>query len=72
MLTLDPVDSLDVHVLVDNTTDNLSSVPALQPIEPVHHTGKPALLYATVEVRALPRPRTLLSGGLPPLLDLAS
>ncbi len=28
MLTLDPVDSLDVHILVDNVTDNLSSVPA--------------------------------------------
>jgi 7,8-dihydropterin-6-yl-methyl-4-(beta-D-ribofuranosyl)aminobenzene 5'-phosphate synthase len=28
MLTLDPVDSLDVHVLVDNATDNLSSVPS--------------------------------------------
>jgi 7,8-dihydropterin-6-yl-methyl-4-(beta-D-ribofuranosyl)aminobenzene 5'-phosphate synthase len=28
MLTLDPVDSLDVHILVDNVTDNLSSVPS--------------------------------------------
>jgi 7,8-dihydropterin-6-yl-methyl-4-(beta-D-ribofuranosyl)aminobenzene 5'-phosphate synthase len=28
MLTLDPVDSVDVHVLVDNVTDNLSSVPS--------------------------------------------
>jgi hypothetical protein len=26
MLTLDPMDSLDVHVLVDNATDNLASV----------------------------------------------
>lgn len=28
MLTLDPVDSLEVHILVDNVTDNLSSVPS--------------------------------------------
>jgi len=28
MLTLAPIDSVDVHVLVDNVTDNLSSVPS--------------------------------------------
>jgi 7,8-dihydropterin-6-yl-methyl-4-(beta-D-ribofuranosyl)aminobenzene 5'-phosphate synthase len=28
MLTLDPIDSVEVHVLVDNVTDNLSSVPS--------------------------------------------
>jgi hypothetical protein len=28
MLALDPVDSVEVHVLVDNVTDNLSSVPS--------------------------------------------
>ena len=28
MLALTPVDSVDVHVLVDNVTDNLSSVPS--------------------------------------------
>jgi 7,8-dihydropterin-6-yl-methyl-4-(beta-D-ribofuranosyl)aminobenzene 5'-phosphate synthase len=28
MLTLDPIDSVVVHVLVDNVTDNLSSVPS--------------------------------------------
>jgi 7,8-dihydropterin-6-yl-methyl-4-(beta-D-ribofuranosyl)aminobenzene 5'-phosphate synthase len=28
MLKLDPIDSVDVHVLVDNVTDSLSSVPS--------------------------------------------
>src|SRR5262245_55993250 len=28
MLTLDPIDSVEVQVLVDNVTDNLSSVPS--------------------------------------------
>ena len=28
MVTLHPIDSVEVHVLVDNVTDNLSSVPS--------------------------------------------